>query len=543
MKKLLYSSMVLSITFILISGGVVNGATVPALPAIVSLLLGGNGGSNIQGQVTFDIVPAVIPVKLDYENTRQAPARGVLIEAIVNNSAVASTVTDSSGMYKLQVPVATGVVLRVSARLQRTTSPTYDFQVVDNTNNRALYTMQSSPFDVVDAKTQLTKNLNADSGWGGTSYTSTRVAAPFAILDTVYRAVLMVQSAATIDMPPLEINWSVNNTTASGDIANGQIVASHYSTDGKLYILGKANTDTDEYDDHVIAHEWGHYFENNFSRADSIGGPHSNGDKLDPRVAFSEGFGNAISGMIMNNQYYIDTYGSSQNGGFTFDLEDNSFDESAEGWFSEASIQAILYDIFDTNNDGVDTVSMGFKPIYDVLTGSQKSTNAFTTIFSFAHYLKSENLINSSGINNLLTGEQITSQAVDAFDSTATETNNGGYSTMLPVYVELSSIPSNLCVSDAAGTANKLTNKRFFYFTVGSSGSYSIAANPNGVDGMDPDIYLYHQGIQQAKAWDMGTNDLETLTVDLDPGTYVGVLNDYNSSTAFRCAEMTLTLN
>jgi hypothetical protein len=33
---------------------------------------------------------------------------------------------------------------------------------------------------------------------------------------------------------------------------------------------------TDEYDDHVIIHEWGYCFEDKFSRSDSIGGNHSN---------------------------------------------------------------------------------------------------------------------------------------------------------------------------------------------------------------------------------------------------------------------------
>ena len=34
----------------------------------------------------------------------------------------------------------------------------------------------------------------------------------------------------------------------------------------------------------MIAHEFGHYIEYNFSRADNIGGPHGVGDKLDIRA-------------------------------------------------------------------------------------------------------------------------------------------------------------------------------------------------------------------------------------------------------------------
>ena len=92
--------------------------------------------------------------------------------------------------------------------------------------------------------------------------------------------------------PALKINWSVNNIPVSGNKAIGQITTSHYSpSEGQLYILGAADNDTDENDDHVIAHEWGHYFEDKFSRSDSLGGSHSGNDRLDLRVAFGEGFG------------------------------------------------------------------------------------------------------------------------------------------------------------------------------------------------------------------------------------------------------------
>jgi len=46
----------------------------------------------------------------------------------------------------------------------------------------------------------------------------------------------------------------------------GRLEPRHYY-DGKLYILGDANSDTDEFDDHVIIHDWGHYFEDKFSES------------------------------------------------------------------------------------------------------------------------------------------------------------------------------------------------------------------------------------------------------------------------------------
>ncbi len=57
-----------------------------------------------------------------------------------------------------------------------------------------------------------------------------------------------------------------------------------------MVILGDAGVDTDEFDAHVIAHEWAHYFEDVMSRSNSEGGAHLLGESLDASLAFSEGF-------------------------------------------------------------------------------------------------------------------------------------------------------------------------------------------------------------------------------------------------------------
>ena len=68
-----------------------------------------------------------------------------------------------------------------------------------------------------------------------------------------------------------------------------------------IALMSDLAADTDEFDQHVIAHEFGHYIEYNFSRADNIGGSHGLGDKLDPRVAFGEGFGYAFAAIVLND--------------------------------------------------------------------------------------------------------------------------------------------------------------------------------------------------------------------------------------------------
>ena len=102
----------------------------------------------------------------------------------------------------------------------------------------------------------------------------------------------------------------------------------------------------------MIVHEAAHYFEDKLSRSDSVGGSHGPGDYLDMTVAFGEGFGNAWSAIISDNPSYRDSSGDGQGDGFEINIESDV--DSAVGWFSETSVQRIIYDLYDSNDDGVD---------------------------------------------------------------------------------------------------------------------------------------------------------------------------------------------
>ncbi len=102
-------------------------------------------------------------------------------------------------------------------------------------------------------------------------YGEVRASAPFAILDDIY---LSMERVAEVDngvnFPPLTVNWSVDNVPTYGDLNMGQIGTSYYNN-GEMYILGDANFDTDEFDDHVIIHARGDtILRINYSRSDSI---------------------------------------------------------------------------------------------------------------------------------------------------------------------------------------------------------------------------------------------------------------------------------
>ena len=339
----------------------------------------------------------------------------------------------------------------------------------------------------------------------------------------------MLSADADAVFSPLDAFWSVNNAPVGGtasDIDNGEIGTSFYNTGlDALFLLGAEDSDTEEFDTHVIAHEWGHYFEDVFSRSDSIGGRHTLTDRLDPRLAFGEGWGNAVSAMVLDDPVYFDTQGSGQSRGFRINVEDNRPTAGERGWFNERSIQAILYDLYDDRVDVGDTVALGFAPLYDVLVNEQANGVPFTTIYPFIDALRTRAPGDALAIDALLTQQRISTSA-DAYGIGETEDAGGG-DLALPVYTEVvpGGPPVNVCSTtrfDPDGDGNKLSIRRFLRFATPSAGLYTIDVqttnSPAGADS-DPDVIVWRVGF--IGIGNGPDPDRETLTLRLDAGEHV----------------------
>lgn len=479
-------------------------------------------GTTVSGKLTFDQVPHNTTTSgLNYAAITQAPIRGATVQLLQGSNIVDTTVSNASGDYSFDAENNTSYTVRVRAELLQNSTQSWNVRVIDNTSSNALYALDSASFDTGDNAT-LTMDLNAASGWGGSSYTSTRAAAPFNILDRIYIIIDKLKAVdADLTLTELNINWSPNNVPQSGDRSQGQIGTSFYSR-GQIFLLGAANTDSDEYDGHVIIHEWGHYFEDNNARSDSVGGPHGGGDRLDMRVAFGEGFANAWSGIITDDSFYRDSFGSSQANGFSKNVENNSV--SNPGWFNEGSVQSILYDVYDNAND--DSAALGLQPIYDTLTGKQRNGEAFTSIFSFITYLKEDNIADSASINSLLSGQNIQTNT-DIWGST--ETDDEGQAAVLPVYTVFNPGDSKqLCTITVFGNdGNKLGNRKFLRLNVPGNGNYTVRLTPSGAH--DLDIFVFQNGEFVAITQAGGTG-VDEVTADLNTGTYVADVQSYNAA-------------
>jgi len=489
----------------------------------------------ISGAVTYDRVPFNTATNgLDYTSTRQDPVRGAVIELLDgSNTVLATTVTGNDGSYSFaDVDADTDVRVSTKAQLLSTTGSEYDISVVDNTSGNALYTLQGSLASSGTADS--TRNLNASSGWGGASYTSTRAAAPFAILDNLFEFVTSYQAVdANIDFPMLRVFWSVNNRAASGNIADGDIGTSNYSRRNNiptLSILGDENNDTDEYDDHVIVHEAAHYFEDQISRSDSIGGSHGGGDRLDPRVAMGEGWGNAMSGIILEDPFYRDSSTAMQARGFQINVENNNV--TNPGWFSEFSVQSIIYDIWDDVDDGADTVTLGLLPIYQAFTDPDYTASIpATTIFSWLDSLELQTGVSAADITALKTGQSING----AGQLGVGEINDGNVPTSLPVYktVTTDGAATRICSVNDAGTSNKLNNRDFLLLTVPTAGSYTLTmTRVNGAATTDPDFGVFSESNSFFSGSNSADVNVETVTLNLGVRDYFIDAFDFNNTEA-----------
>ncbi|WP_269759617.1 hypothetical protein [Variovorax sp. E3] len=461
------------------------------------LLPGAAGSVTLTGTATYESVPNPNG-GLVYASTSLKPVRGAALEVVdaASSAQLAVATTDDSGAYSVTVPANSTVFVRVRAQLTRAApGPAWDVSVRDNTQAGALYSMQTSAFS--SGTTASTHDLRAATGWDGAKYGGPRVAAPFAILDTVYTAMQKVLSVApATSFPPLRVYWSPKNAPTGGaataaDLASGQIGTTFFinrSTGREIYVLGKEDADTDEFDAPVIAHEWGHYYQSSFSRDDSAGGDHSGNDRVDRRLAFSEGWGNAWSGIALGRSTYMDSSGPGQADGQPLDLTVGP--ASNPGWYRETSIESIFWNL---------NRQVGFKPINDAMTSLQfRSAAPVTSIHLFAAAFNAVAPGNAAALKSLLAGQGITS--TDAYG--AGESNNDSAAAtpvpnVLPMYRPLAVgvLANNIaCISNVAGTGNKLGNISYLSFSVLASRDYTIQVTSGGAPGA-PDFDLFKAGL------------------------------------------------
>lgn len=370
--------------------------------------------SSVNGQIRAEAPTINIATGgLDFSQVKTFPVRGVvvkLLDADNGNAVLGVTATDSAGNYAFDgIVPGKKVTVEVDAQLAKTragntaSGPQYNFMLRDNTGPgdfKPLYTLNSTPVTTVAGSNTI--SLTATIGYDNAGQViGPRQSAPFAILDVVYNAVTDIQTAnPDIVLQDLNIYWSTNNVGIPGDKMQGQIGTSHFTDGGDypgVYILGKADVDTDEFDRGVVGHEFGHYLQFVVSYADNPGGRHANDEYKDASLAYGEGFGTAIGGLLARSKYYSDSSGPKSAGGSVSDISQPVPSGQATGFYSEASVYHVLYTI---------GTKYGFSTFWKTTT-ALASGHESATVFNFLSRFVAQNPSALSDIQSIAAADNI----------------------------------------------------------------------------------------------------------------------------------------
>jgi hypothetical protein len=453
------------------------------------------------------------------------------------------------------------------------TSTKANTAVIDHTDSFKIYALSYGQFTTSTTNIIL-DDLTAHSKWNSNrkfyynnvvingSDTPAHPAGSFAILDTILDAqrqtdeLSSVALESTTSFPSMQVTWAATKGLSTE-------ITSYYHH-GRLHILGQQNEDTDEFDEHVVAHEWGHYLVHAFSRDDTLSGDHKSRDFLDPTVAFSEGFANAFYAISTGIEIYKDTNGADQRGRLVYnDLEKgdlgaadgvaltNALDLSYEGLYSEDSVAEIVVDILDAYNPNdlpVDTLQIPFSQILTLLKTEIKTTPPMTSIVEFLFLLKN----NTQNINDTAAKALIPQLADNENIGDIQEFENSGHSfseaslgandkyefyttiTANDVSVFKDSIGQDLFIGhNDYGTLyhpstgrlnNKLLYRRFFVTSPTTAGCYELSAKSVNGDpiGIETPIYFV-KAIKQS----------ETLNLNIAANKSIGFAVFANSQLNF----------
>jgi hypothetical protein len=297
----------------------------------------------VSGRVTFERL-AVTPSGLGPTPASQ-PAAFVTVEAVTlaPPPVVASATTNASGDYTLSFT---------------TQSPFYIRARVESGDDRVYFPAAPTPFvygfssswrspqqamHVVDLHASATARHNP--------------AGAFAILDTMMR--LRAAAASFPALGELDAFWA-NGDARLGDWnllpGTNTTETTENGPNGRpaIFLRGGTNadplnTDHDEFDETVIAHEWASFLQLTHSRDNNFGGPHA-GEELIPTAAYSEGVVTAIGCALLGTNLYRDTVGYP--GGatqvqFEFDCESGLLPGNGDAYTNEFRVARIVWDILD----------------------------------------------------------------------------------------------------------------------------------------------------------------------------------------------------
>jgi hypothetical protein len=310
-----------------------------------------SGSQRVRGSISFE-KPALTPDGLGA--VANAPVRQAFVRLLraVDGQELARSLTGDDGSFDFSFDEDQDVVVQVAAVGDQDVNP---------------FTVQSCPLDdcsgliYTAVSAGFTPSLDTDLGALLITVAGGKAGA-FNIFDQFVRgAAFALQNFGRI-VPTHVVRWQSESTT----MCSTSCFSSRTNT---IYINGSIE-DTDEFDDPVLMHEYGHFLESAFSKASNPGGGHD-GSPADPRLAWGEGYGTYVGATIAGSSLYIDTFAS---GASVIDINatgspharaDDTAIAGMNQLISEYLTAEVLWHI--SNGSPAEAGGRGTGPVFDVL--------------------------------------------------------------------------------------------------------------------------------------------------------------------------------
>ena len=318
------------------------------LPVIVPDTSGGAFTVTVQGKITFQKLHLLDDAGNVISRTATIePLRLVDVEAHDASGALVSTQvgTDDTGVFSLAVQARTAYTLVVKSSTTAN-GGRFNVEVRDPTSPFPLYAIvigqdaAGTPFPAANAGAVVTLTIDPLPSLTVPAGSTFRPGAVANILDAAFNASEAQRLATGLTLPKLTYFWSPASK-----------VGSFFNEPASIFVLGgnSDTDDTDEFDDSVIEHEFGHFLVFSISRDVSLGGSHAFDDVLYPTLAYSEGMADWWSCAARKVPVEIDSQGITGNAVqfFSVQFESTGTQAFARGRESEATVAELLWDLAD----------------------------------------------------------------------------------------------------------------------------------------------------------------------------------------------------
>jgi hypothetical protein len=392
----------------------------------------------------------------------------------VNDNTAVASATTSTGYYQFTVSRSTFSGDQVYLRVGASAAPI-------NTNSVNVMNSTGGLYYVKTANVMLAGNTNMNLAIP----VSNAADGAFNILDVFTSGFQFVNALAGTSPPTLNAYWDLN-------IGNGTYFcpAGGFCGAEGIYVLN-TSSDTDEFDDDVLWHEFGHFVMNKFSKDDSQGDTHYlNDNAQDLRLSWSEGWGNyfqtAIKYWLQSNypeglssaagvpmSQYTDTGG----GGIriTIDIahpETSGYCRADRCYYAsnEISVARTLWYVMTDSAPN----NLGMQPIWSVIN-TYMPTVPYTKLEDFWDgFLKTNGTGSLVNLQNIFSARSIF-YTVDSYGS-----GDNSFASASTFTVNTSQV--HTLYSDP--TATSASDVDFVMFTVPSTTLYTISTSSlrNGID-------------------------------------------------------------